>query len=153
MSILQICICIYGVVSIFFLTIISIKVNTGKFVLKYIEENLRTTKNQFTLTVYKNFIEVALMPKFLFNISTLVSIAHFFILIFNVYNFGWIFGLSYFFIVSLLSNILEKSRDFKALMFIVFYRELNKKINSNKINDSEKLMLKEIIYFFDERVL
>ena len=153
MSVLQICICVYGIISIIFLTINSIKVNTGKFVLQYIEENSITTKTSFTTTVYKNFIEIALMPKILLNIATLVSIFYFFIIIFNVYKFGWTFGLSYFFIVSLLSNILEKSMAFKSYIFIIFYRELNKKINSNKINNSERQVVKEIIHFFDERVL
>ena len=153
MSILQICICIYGLVATIFLTITSIKVNTGKFVLKHIEETLITRKTEITLIAYKNFIEIALMSKLLFIIATFVSIFYFLILIFNFYQFGWIFGLLYFFIVSILSNILEKSKEFKALMSIVFYRELNKKIKSIKINNSERLMLKEIICFFDERIL
>lgn len=148
---------VIGISYVFLSVIVNMKINIGSRVREefsneqwYREEVVTSETKKFFM---KNFFEVALMPNSLSNIIILIQLTYFFLLGFIFYKGEWIWGICYFLIVLTLSILLERSRQLRHIIVLMFYRELSRKSLSNKLNSAEKFIIHKMIELFDSDIL
>ena len=149
----------YIIIGLFF-SILSVIVNIKIEIAKTIKEefeikhqshlNLTSTTKKW---LFKNFIEIALMPNALSNLNALVQFAYLFSIGYIIYSGKWIFGITYFFIILIISYLLGKIDQIRAIIILMFYRELNRKIYSSKLNYEEKNTIEKLIEIFYHKIL
>ncbi len=140
-----------------FAVIVSMKISVGKIIREefFVEQEWRddVLKSKTTNFLFKNFIEIALIPNLLSSVITLVQFIYFSLLIYSAYSGKWIFGICYLFIVAVSSKLLGKISQVKSVVILMFYRELHKKMHSGKLSSSEKNVVEKMIRIFDHKIM